>query len=62
MSDALAHSSASSGSALLAAQLAQQTRLLSDPLQHAALHNANAIGTRPYVLGILASAFALRSL
>jgi hypothetical protein len=60
MSDALAHSSASSGSALLAAQLALQTRLLSDPHQHAACHNA--IGTRPCVLGMLASAFALRSL
>ena len=60
MSDALAHSSASFGSALLATQLALETRLLPDPRQHAAWHNA--IGTRPYVIGMLASAFALRSL
>jgi chlorophyll synthase len=60
MSDALAHSSAFSVSALLAAQLALQTRLLSGPRQHAAWYNA--IGSTPYVLGMLASAFALRSL
>lgn len=60
MSDAFAHSSASSGSVQLAAQLALQTRLLSDLRQHAAWYNA--IGTTLYVLGTLASAFALRSL
>jgi hypothetical protein len=60
MSNALAHSSASSGSALLAAQRALQTRPLSGPRQHAAWYNA--IGITPHALGLLASAFALRSL
>jgi len=60
MSDVFAHSSASSGSVLLAAQLALQTRLLSDPRRHAAWYNATGITL--YVLGMLASAFALRSL
>ncbi len=46
--------------ALLAAQVALMPRLLSDPRQHAAWYNAT--GTTLYVLGMLASAFALRSL
>jgi chlorophyll synthase len=45
---------------LLAAQMALMPRLLSDPRQHAAWYNAT--GTTLYVLGMLASAFALRSL
>jgi len=46
--------------ALLAAQLALMPRLLSDPKKQAAWYNAT--GTTLYVLGMLAAAFALRSL
>ncbi len=45
-------------SALLFAQLALMPRLLSDPRKHAIWYNAT--GTTLYVLGMLASAFALR--
>jgi chlorophyll synthase len=46
--------------ALLLAQLALMPRLLSDPRRYAAWYNAT--GTTLYVLGMLAAAFALRSL
>jgi chlorophyll synthase len=45
---------------LIAAQLALMPRLLADPRKQAAWYNAT--GTSLYVLGMLASAFALRSL
>lgn len=46
--------------ALLVAQAALMPRLLSDPLKQAVWYNAT--GTTLYVLGMLAAAFALRSL
>lgn len=46
--------------ALLAAQAALMPRLLCDPRKHAIWYNAT--GTTLYVLGMLAAAFALRSL